>query len=250
MIALKTPTEIEAMRTGGQILATILQQLRAYTEPGMTTKQLDEKAEALFEHYQVVASFKGYQGFPGTVCTTVNDEVVHGIPNQTVIKEGDIVTIDCGVYYQDLHTDSAITFGIGSISSDAQHLLEETTNALWEGINMVQPGNRIGDISHAIGSYLKKQNITPIPELIGHGIGRKLHEPPQVPNTGKKHSGPVLKPGMTFAIEPITCLGKRFIETLDDDWTIVTRDGSLSCQQEHTVLVTHSGVEVLTQLKE
>jgi len=249
MINIKTPAEIDAMRTGGAILANILEEIKAYTQAGMTTHRLNEYAETLFAKYSVIPSFKGYQGFPAAICTAINDEVVHGIPNNAVIKTGDIIGVDAGVFYKNLHTDSAITFAVGSVSPIAQMLINETTNALWAGINMVKPGNQIGDVSYAIYNHLKKHNITVIPELIGHGVGHKLHEEPQVPNIGKQHSGPTLKPGMTFAIEPITCLGKRNIETLSDKWTIVTKDGSLACQQEHTVLVTTTGVEVLTEKK-
>lgn len=246
MVNLKTDKEIRAMRQGGQTLAAILEELRNYTEAGQTTSDLENQAAKLFLKYGVQASFLGYRGFPAHICTAVNSQVVHGIPNQTKINNGDIVSIDCGVLYENLHTDSAITFGIGQISPNARRLVEETTNALWAGIETIKPGSRIGDIGHAIYQHLKKNDIRIIEELVGHGVGHKIHEAPQVPNRAKAHSGLALKPGMTIAIEPITCLGRPSIETLDDNWTIVTRDGDLACQQEHTILVTSSGYEVLT----
>jgi methionyl aminopeptidase len=246
MIRLKTAAEIESMRRGGKILGQILNELKLFTKAGISTKVISEYADSLFEKFQVIPSFKGYNGFPASICVAQNNEVVHGIPGAKLIKEGDIVSIDCGVYLDGLHTDSAITFGVGKIPERSQILIQETARALDLGISQVKPGNRLGDISHAIESHLKKHKITVISDLVGHGIGHDLHEEPQVPNEGKKGTGPALKPGMVLAIEPITCLGNGKITTLTDNWTIVTSDGSLSCQQEHTVLVTTTGFEILT----
>ena len=237
------------MQEGGRILATILNELKKICIPGKSTLDIDKKARELFNELNAVPSFLGYRGFPASVCTAINEEVVHGIPHgQQIIKQGDIVSVDCGVLYKGYHTDSAFTICVGNCSPEAVRLVKETEAALWEGIKQVKPGNTIGDISHAIYQHLRNHNITVIDDLVEHGIGKELHEAPQVPNIGKKNQGPALKPGMTIAIEPITCLGKNRIVTIEDDWTIVTADNSLACQQEHTVLVTKSGYEVLTVL--
>lgn len=246
-IHIKNAEEIEAMRHGGKILAAILKTLSEYLQPGMSTRDLERKAEELFEHYNVQPGFKGYHGYPAILCTSVNDEIVHTIPNDVPLNKGDILSIDCGVIYKGLNTDSAIAVAVGSETSpEAQKLIDTCMRALWKGVEQVKPGNRVGDIGHAIETAVKQNGFTVVPDLTGHGIGYTLHEDPYVPNHGKRGKGAALVPGMTIAIEPIIVAGSPKYDTLDDDWTIVTRDGSLAIQHEHTILVTETGYEVLT----
>ncbi len=246
-VSIKTAREIAAMRKGGKILGEILAALAAVLEPGMSTLDLERKAEALFKKYAVEPGFKGYHGYPAILCTSVNDEVVHAIPNKIPLQKGDILSIDCGVIVDRLNTDSAIAVVVGGQTAPrAQKLVDTCIKALWEGIAQVKPGNHIGDIGHTIQTLVEAEGFSIVKELTGHGIGYKLHEEPYVQNYGKPGHGSELKPGMTIAIEPIITLGRPEIDTLDDGWTIVTRDGSLSIQHEHTVLVTENGCEVLT----
>lgn len=245
-IKLKTDTEIALMRTSGKILAGVLTELEEYAKPGVTTLELDQLAEKLIRKADATPSFKGYKGYPFTLCTSINEEVVHTFPSIRKLQEGDILTIDCGVFYQGFHTDSATTFGIGKISREVENFIEDVRAILYGAINLVQPGQKIGTISNYIEHETKKSGYNVLKDLIGHGIGTKLHEPPEVPNFGKAGTGPSLVPGMTFCIEPIIGFSSRQIDTQPDQWSIVTRDGGLACQQEHTVLVTPSGFEVLT----
>lgn len=246
-VHIKTAKEIDSMRRGGKILGEILSALAAHLKPGMSTWDLEKKAEELFRQFGVDPGFKGYHGYPAILCTSTNDEVVHGIPNKKPLNKGDILSIDCGVLLDGLNTDSAVAMVVGGeTNSKAQKLVDICIKAMWEGIKQVKPGNRIGDIGWAIERTVKGAGFSIIKELTGHGIGYKLHEPPYVYNYGKKGTGAALKPGMTIAIEPIIAMGSPKIETLDDDWTIVTQDGSWAIQHEHTLLVTESGYEVLT----
>ncbi|MBT6068155.1 type I methionyl aminopeptidase [Candidatus Peregrinibacteria bacterium] len=244
---IKTAEEIEAMRKGGKVLAGALKALEAFVKPGITGKQIDEFTENYIKDHGMTPGFKGYRGFPGTVCLCINDVVVHGIPNSNqIIRDGDIVTIDCGVIYQGLYTDSAVTYIIGNALEETVKFVKKVQKALYEGIKQIKPGRRLGDIGHTIEKAVKKEGYHIVRELVGHGIGEHLHEDPHVPNFGKKNTGMALKPGMTFAIEPIVGLETGEIKTLKDGWTIVTPDRSLSCQWEHTVLITHNGYEILT----
>ncbi|MBT4384773.1 type I methionyl aminopeptidase [Candidatus Peregrinibacteria bacterium] len=246
-INIKTEAEIASMRRGGKILGEILHTLVSELKPGMTTKDLDNRANELFEKYNVLPGFKGYHGFPASLCTPVNNEVVHTIPNDTPLKKGDVLSIDCGVILDKLNTDSAIMFVVGGETSpEAQRFVDTCKRSTWAGIREIKPGNHIGDIGYAISKVVKDGGYSVVPELTGHGIGYTLHEEPHVYNFGKRGSGAVLKPGMTIAIEPIVAMGNSKIITLEDDWNIVTADGSLGGQHEHTVLVTESGYEVLT----
>lgn len=243
----KTANEINAMREGGKILGQILKELGEILKPGMSTWDLEKHAEKLFKHYGVKPGFKGYNGYPAILCTSVNNEVVHGIPNKIPLEKGDILSIDCGVIHKDLNTDSAIAVIVGGETAPiARRLVDTCIRALWKGIEQVKPGNTVGDIGHAIQKTVEAEGFTIIKELTGHGIGYRLHEEPYIFNYGKKGEGEVLKAGATIAIEPKIGLGTAKIDTLDDDWTIVTRDGSLAIQHEHTVLVTETGFEVLT----
>lgn len=246
----KNQAQIQAMREGGRILGEILSTLASELKPGMSTMDLEQRAEALFKEYNVAPGFKGYNGYPCILCTSVNNEVVHGIPNEIPLNEGDILSIDCGVLYKGLNTDSAIAVVVGGTTHPSvQKFVDTCIEALWAGIEEVKPGNTVGDIGYAIERVIKRGGYNVIPELTGHGIGEKLHEAPYIYNYGRPGKGMKLEAGMTIAIEPIMSMGNPAIETLDDNWTIVTQDGSLSIQHEHTVLVTEDGVEVLTLRK-
>jgi methionyl aminopeptidase len=244
---INTPEEIINMRESGRILAATLRVLAAKIQPGMTTRDLDDIAAAELKAAGVKGPFMGFEGFPAVLCVAVNNEVVHGIPGKRVIEDGDIVTLDFGVNYKGAITDGAITVAIGEVSPKVQRLLKATQEALVEGIGMVRPGARTGDISHAIEKRLRRDRLFVIEELAGHGVGHSLHEDPIILNHGPANRGPKLEAGMTIAIEPIASLGTKDIYLAQDDWTILTTDGSWAAQFEHTVLVTEDGAEILTQ---
>ncbi|EKD48093.1 MAG: hypothetical protein ACD_65C00126G0003 [uncultured bacterium] len=245
--SIKTQQEIESMRKGGKILGNLLQTLKTAAKPGVTTEQLDQLTIKICSEKGVIPTFLGYKGYPATICTSVNDEVVHAIPNSRLLKTGDLLSIDCGITFEGMVTDAAVSLIIGNADNKlAQKLIQAAENALFAGINQIKPGNNIGDIGFAIQEVVHKAGFHIIKELTGHGVGKHLHEEPIINNFGSKGSGPAIKPGMTFAIEPIIAAGSRFIQTLDDDWTIVTKDGSLAVQVEHTILVTPRGNEILT----
>lgn len=248
---IKTAKEIESMRRGGKILGEILHTLEKFVRTGITTQDIETESLRLFKHYNVKPGFKGYHGYPATLCVAVNEEVVHTIPGKRVLKEGDILSIDCGVLLDGLNTDSAIAVIVGqqarsAPSSSIKKFVNTCIRATWAGIKQVKPGNRIGDIGHAIEQVVRRGGYNIVPELTGHGIGANLHEEPYVYNYGKAHTGLALKPGMTIAIEPIITMGSPKIYTDRDGWNILTNDGSLGIQHEHTVLVTEFGYEVLT----
>lgn len=245
-INIKTPAEIEIMRQSGRILAATFSMLMNNLKPGISTQELDKIAEDFIRSQGATPACKGYKGYPATLCTSVNDEVVHTIPSSKQIKDGDIITLDCVVNYQGYLTDSAITCFVGNVNQNTQNFVFTVRNILQEAIKLVKPGIRLGDISNYIETETKKAGFHIIKELIGHGIGKQMHEEPEVPNYGKKGSGPVLKPGMTICIEPIVGMNTKHIGELADHWTIVTQDGTLACQEEHTVLITDTGFEVLT----
>lgn len=235
------------MRRGGKILGEILLALASETRPGISTLDLEQKAQELYKKYSVAPSFKGYHGYPAILCTSVNNEVVHAIPDKKILNPGDILSIDAGVFFEGFHTDSAIAIIVGDQTKlEIKKFVNTCIAAMWNGIHQVKPGNRIHDISAAIEETVESAGYSIIPDLTGHGIGRSLHEEPFVPNFTAHDQGPVLQPGMTIAIEPIISMGSPNIETLDDGWTIVTKDNSLAIQHEHTVLVTETGVEILT----
>ena len=247
MITIKTKEEIEYMRKSGDIVYKTHMYLKDFIKPGVTTKQLNDLADDfIINKCKSYPSFKGLYGFPGTICISVNEEVVHGIPSARKLKEGDLVKLDIGASYNGYHGDSAYTYPVGKITEEEQMLLRETKNALFKGIEQVKPGNRIGDISNAIEEHAKKYNLAVVEELCGHGIGKKVHEDPNVLNYGKPHEGPVLKEGMVIAIEPMLNLGTKKIYMLEDDWTIITADNKKSAHFEHTVAVTKDGYEILT----
>lgn len=246
MITIKSEREIELMRKAGMMVSKTHKYLKPFIKEGITTLDLDKLAEDYIRSMGGVPSCKGYEGFPATLCTSVNDEVVHGIPNKRKLKKGDIITIDMVIGYEGYQGDAAWTYAVGEVSNQKKYLMHHTEKALYEGISMVKPGNRIGDISFAIEEYAKKHNLGIVKELCGHGIGTYMHEDPDVPNYGKKGVGPKLKEGMVICIEPMLNLGSADIYMLEDGWTIKTEDALPSAHYEHTILVTHDGYEILT----
>lgn len=246
MISIKSEREIELLKVAGNIVYQTHQYLKQYLKPGITTKELDKLAEDFIRSKGATPSFKGYEGFPATICTSINEQVVHGIPGDTKLKKGDIISVDIGACYKGYHGDSAWTYQIGEVSKEVEDLMKYTKESLYEGIRQVKPGNRIGDISNAIEKYAKKHNLGIVKELVGHGVGTSVHEDPDVPNYGTKNTGHVLKKGMVIAIEPMLTLGSPDIVILDDDWTIETVDYSPAAHYEHTVVVTENGYKILT----
>jgi methionyl aminopeptidase len=246
MIEIKSPAEIAVMREAGRLVANILQELVKETAPGVTTKYLDELAERRCRENGVKPAFKGYGGFPFSVCCSLNHRVVHGFPNTKPLKEGDILSMDFGVVYKGFFGDSALTVGVGQISSEAQALMTATKASLDAGIEMMRPGNRLGDVSHAVQVSAEAAGFSVVRQFVGHGIGRNLHEDPQLPNFGPAGRGVKLKPGMVIAIEPMINAGTWEVRVLDDGWTAVTLDGKLSAHFEHTVAVTEDGPYILS----
>ena len=246
MITIKSEKEIELMRHAGMLVSKMHKFIKPYIKAGITTQELDRLCEKFIRDNDAVPTCKGFEGFPATLCTSVNDEVVHGIPSNYKLKDGDIITIDVVIGYKGYQGDAAWTYAVGSIDDDKKYLMEHTEKALYEGIKMVKPGNRIGDISHAVEEYATSHNLGVVQELCGHGIGLDMHEDPDVPNFGKPGVGPRLKEGMVICIEPMLTFGSRRIYILDDEWTIKTLDGSPAAHYEHTVLVTKDGYEILT----
>jgi methionyl aminopeptidase len=250
MIILKSPEQIVLMRRSGKVLTQTHAKLRELVRPGITTLELDRAAEEYIRSQGAIPSFKGYQGFPGSICVAINDVVVHGIPGSQRLEEGDIIGIDIGTILGGWHADSAQTIPVGEISQEAQNLLATTERALWEGIAQAQPGNKLGDISATIEEVAKKAGYGVVRDLVGHGIGTKMHEDPQVPNFGKRGRGITLRVGMTIAIEPMFNLGTHRVVLDSDNWTVRTADGKLSAHFEHTVAITASGPVPLTTLGE
>jgi methionyl aminopeptidase len=245
MIVIKNPAELDAMRRVNRITARVRDELAAMVRPGITTLDLGKAAGELIRKHGGVSAFYGYHGFPGQICVSVNDEVVHGIPGPRVIRDGDIVSIDTGIRIDGFIGDTAITVAAGSIDPEKQRLLDVTKAALKAGVSNAIVGNRLGDISHAIQTVVEEAGFSIVREFVGHGIGRDLHEDPQIPNFGKPGRGPVLKAGMTLAIEPMVNIGGAKVEILEDKWTVVTKDGTASAHFEHTIAVGHTP-EILT----
>lgn len=250
MIVIKSSHEHQLMRQAGRIVAIVLKELEAKIKPGITTKELDVIADTTILKLGGIPAFKGYGGFPASICTSVNEEVVHGIPGNRVLQEGDIISIDAGAFYGGYCGDAARTFAVGEISPVAQKLLQVTKEALDMGIAMAKPGNRLTDIGHAIQTHVELNGFSVVRQFVGHGIGRKMHEEPQVPNFGPPGRGPRLKAGMALAIEPMVNTGHFPVRVLSDNWTVVTEDGSLSAHFEDTVFITEDGYEVLTSQEE
>ena len=249
MSSVKTEQEIEYMRTSGRMLATVLQLLKSKTRPGLTPKDMSAIAKKELERLGGEPAFLGFHGYPDIICISVNNQVQHSIPTDIPLKEGDVVNYDFGVRYKGMVTDAGITVCVGARpAGDIKRLLEGTERALADALNIVKAGVRVGDVSATIERTLRKYQLGIVRELVGHGVGHELHEEPEIPNYGRVGTGPVLKAGMTVAIEPITTLGKPAITQLHDGWTLVTLDGSWSAQFEHTILVTNKGCEVLTSV--
>ncbi len=245
-ITVKSPREIELMRTAGRITAAARSIGREMVSPGVTTHEIDREIHKFIKKSGAVPSFLGYGGFPGSACISVNDEVIHGIPGKRVVTNGDIVSIDVGAYIGGYHGDCCGTFAAGEISEEAKRLIKVTRQSFFEGIKFARAGYRVSDISHAIQEYVESFGYSLVREYVGHGIGRSLHEGPEVPNFGEPGHGPRLVKGMTLAIEPMVIMGDRAIKVLDDDWTVVTLDGSFSAHYENTILVTDGEPEILT----
>jgi len=249
MISIKTEKEIKIMRQGGKILAEIMSELGKRVEPGITTKYLDKVASDLVLKYGAKPSFKNYEGFPDVLCTSVNEELVHCIPSNRKLQQGDIISLDLGILFKGFHTDMAITVPVGKVSPDALRIIRVTKKALKRGIKKVHPGNTFGDIGNTIQRYIEDQGFNVVRDLCGHGIGKEVHEEPQVQNYGKRRAGPEIKQGMTFCIEPMVAKGDWHLKKAKDGYGFQTRDNSLCAHFEHTLVVTQIGCEVLTDLR-
>lgn len=248
MITYRTPQEIAKIRASARLVAKTLRYLATLVEPGITTAELDREAEAFIRKHGGLPAFKGYRGYPATLCTSINDEVVHGIPSKKrKLRAGDIIGIDCGAIVDGYYGDHAMTFAVGEVSAEARRLIEATREALYAGIAQAKVGNRLSDISHAIQKYAEARGYAVVRAFVGHGIGTALHEEPQVPNFGPPGRGPRLREGMVLAIEPMLNLGTYEVKILADNWTVVTADGKLSAHFEHTVAVTEHGGMILSQ---
>lgn len=247
MISIKSPREIELLRKAGEIVGMTHNYLKKYIVVGITTKELDQLAHEFILSQDATPSFKNYNGYPGSICTSINEEVVHGIPSNRKLKEGDIISVDIGACYKGYHGDSAWTYAVGHISKEKQYLMEHTEKSLFEGLSVIKDGVRLGNVGNKIYNYAVKHKLGVVRELVGHGVGTHLHEQPDVPNYGKEGTGIVLKEGMVIAVEPMLNLGTEHIYMLDDDWTIITADNKPSAHYEHTVVVTKDGYEILTK---
>ena len=246
MINIKSTREIILMEKAGSIVGKTHIYLENYIKPGISTKELDDLAYNYITSLEATPSFKNFEGYPGSICTSVNDEVVHGIPGKRKLKKGDIISIDIGVCYKGYHGDSAWTYPVGKINDQKKALLKQTEEALFQGLSVIKAGAHVGDIGYEVETVAKKYNLGVVKELVGHGVGSSLHEMPDVPNYGKKDNGPLLKEGMVIAVEPMLNYGTPNIYLLDDNWTVITADGKPSAHFEHTVLVTKDGYQILT----
>jgi methionyl aminopeptidase len=250
MVIRKSARELALMREAGGIVATALAQLQEEVRPGATTAELDALAHQIVTKNGGTPSFLGYRGFPSSLCVSINEELVHGIPGSRVLQEGDIVSMDFGAIYEGYHGDASITVGVGDIGEEARQLIEVTRGALQAGIDQARQGNYLGDISWAIQSYAESRGYSVVRQYVGHGIGRDMHEDPQIPNYGQPSRGILLKPGMTFALEPMVNIGTHLTHVLDNNWTVVTKDGELSAHFEHTIVITNGAAAILTQTQE
>ena len=249
MISLKSQREIEAMRKAGRITARARELAGSMVKPGVTTKEIDKAVRDFIKSCGAKPSFLGYGGFPGSACISVNDEVIHGIPGSRILQEGDIVSVDVGAFIDGFHGDCAATYPCGKVSDEAMRLIAVTEQSFWEGIKFARPGCRVSDISHAVQQYVEVNGCSVVREYVGHGVGAKLHEPPEVPNYGPAGHGARLQPGMTLAVEPMVNAGDAAIYVLKDGWTVKTKDGSLSAHYENSILITEGEAEVLTTVE-
>ncbi|MDO5391614.1 MAG: type I methionyl aminopeptidase [Eubacteriales bacterium] len=249
-VSVKSPKEIEKMRKAGHLLEQVHNELAKMIRPGVSTWEIDHEGEKIIRELGCIPNFLNYNGFPASFCTSINDEVVHGIPSkERVLQEGDIISLDAGLIYEGYHSDAARTYGVGEISKEAQQLIDVTRQSFFEGIKYAKAGHHLHEISAAIGAYAEKFGYGVVRDLVGHGIGTSLHEDPQIPNFAQKRRGIRLQPGMTLAIEPMINMGRADVCWLDDDWTVVTEDGMLSAHYENTVLITEGEPELLTLTK-
>jgi methionyl aminopeptidase len=248
MIKLKSPLEITKMQVANQIVAEALAEITAYVKPGIETLELDAMAEDICRRRKVKPAFKNYRGYPRSVCISINDEIVHGIPSHRQLRAGDLVSIDFGVRYDGYFGDAAVTLGVGEVNQTARQLMAATEEALYAGIAKIAIGNRLSDVSHEVQKTVEAYGFSVIRDFVGHGIGRSLHEDPQIPNYGPPGQGPVLQPGMTLAIEPMVSAGSWEISVMPDGWTAITKDGSLAAHYEHTVALTEKGVLILSKI--
>ena len=246
MIVLRSPGEIEKLRASNRVVALVMKELKKAIQPGTTTLELDELAETLVREHGAEPAFKGYKGFRHTICASVNEQVVHGIPSDRKLKEGDIITIDLGAKMDGYYGDHAATLPVGNVSSEAQRILKYCEESLWLGIEKARAGNRLFDISNAIQTHAESGGFGVVTDYVGHGIGTSLHEEPQIPNFGKAGTGPELKAGMVLAIEPMLNMGTPQVKVLDDAWTVVTADGKLSTHFEHSLAITENGPDILS----
>ncbi len=246
-VTIKSEREIELMREAGRLLAIVHKEMEEAIRPGMSTKDIDILGDSVIRKLGCIPNFKNYNGYPASICVSVNDEVVHGIPRKNrILQEGDIVSLDAGLIYKGYHSDAARTHGVGQISPQAQKLIDVTKVSFFEGIKMATAGRHLHDISNAIDAFIKPYGYGIVQDLVGHGIGTSLHEDPQIPNFAQRRRGVKLQAGMTLAIEPMINMGRADVEWLDDDWTVVTEDGSWSAHYENTILVTNGEPEILT----
>jgi methionyl aminopeptidase len=247
MVTIKSKREIELMREAGRIVALAHQEVKKHIKPGVSTMELDQIVEKVIRSYNATPSFKGYGGFPGSACTSINEQVVHGIPSKkAILKEGDIISIDIGAKYKGYHGDSAWTYPVGTIDSETSKLLKVTEESLYAGLEQARSGNRLTDISHAVQTHAESFGYGVVREFVGHGIGKALHEDPQIPNYGLPGKGPILKKGMTLAIEPMINMGRKEVKVLKDNWTAVTIDKKPSAHYEHSILITDDEPIILT----
>lgn len=247
MISIKSAKQIDKMRESCKLTKELFLILEDKIKPGITTKELDTIAYDFYKKHGATPNFLNYNGYPATICASLNDEVVHGIPsNKTILRDGDIISIDMGCILDGWHSDAARTFGVGRISDEAQKLIDDTKQSFFEGISVIKHGVKLGDVSHTIQTFLEERGYGVVRDLVGHGIGRELHESPEVPNFGTAGRGIRLAAGMTLAIEPMVTAGNYRVGVLDDDWTVVTADGSLAAHYENTVVITRDGCEILT----
>jgi methionyl aminopeptidase len=247
MIICKTPGEIEIMREAGRIVALTHQELSKHIAPGVTTLELDRIAEDFIRKQDAIPSFKGYNGFRGSICTSVNNQLVHGIPSDQTLQEGDIISIDIGAKYNGYHGDSAWTYAVGNIDEESERLLNVTEESLYQGLSEAKPGEHLSNISHAIQKYVEANGFSIVREYVGHGVGKDLHEDPNIPHFGPPNKGPLLRPGMVLAVEPMVNAGSRYVNTLPDNWTVVTVDGKRCAHFEHTIAITETGFDILTK---
>lgn len=246
-IIIKTEEQIKLIRESCRLISIVHKELEEYIRPGVSTKEIDIKGDILIRKLGGIPNFLHYNGYPASICVSVNDEVVHGIPSkQRILQEGDIVSLDCGLVYKGYHSDAARTLAVGKITPEARKLIDVTRESFFAGIKMARAGNHLFDISNAIASYVKPYGYGIVRDLTGHGVGTKLHEDPQIPNFAQLKRGPKLRPGMTLAVEPMINMGRADVEWLDDDWTVVTQDGSISAHYENTILITDGEPEILT----